>query len=174
MGESTLRRMPERVDLGQMRSTVIASPINQYEHWLRNPANENPHGLRTVMGYCLPAWQRRLVWSAEQKTSFLESAWKGIPLGSYAVNQSPTFGSPLDNLLIDGQQRMSALEDYLQDEFPVFGWLWSEVTAVDRRFFEMSTAFPSFLTTTDDEAYLRDYYNLLNFGGVRHKETERA
>lgn len=69
---------------------------------------------------------------------------------------------------------MSALEDYVNDKFSVFGYLWSEVTDVDRRRFENVTLFPSYITRSDNEHYLRCYYDMLNFGGTPHQEHERA
>ena len=79
-----------------------------------------------------------------------------------------------DGLLIDGQQRLRSLERYLDGEFPVFGYRWSEVTIVDRRFFEMSTIFACYVTETEDEDYLRSYYDMTNFGGTAHTEDQRA
>ena len=104
----------------------------------------------------------------------LESAWRGLNIGTYTINQSPNYDGPLDNLLIDGQQRLYALQCYFEDRFPVYGYRWSEVTEVDRRGFLMGRHFSSYITKTEDEQYLRDYYNLMNFGGVAHDEGQRA
>jgi hypothetical protein len=167
-----LRVMPKMVDLGQQLSTTMASPISQWEHWIKD-GRPNPHGLRTVMGYFLPSWQRELVWTEAQKVAFIESAWRGIPLGTFTYNVLYD-RSPLDDILIDGQQRMNAIECYLTDQFPVFGYKWSEVTVVDRRVFDTQVGFASYRCQSKNEAYLRSYYNLMNFGGVAHKESERA
>lgn len=167
------RAMPSRVDLGRHVMSTMAHCVGRRREWLENKAAANPHGLRTAMGFCLPSWQRGLVWTLDQKVSFIESAWKGIPLGTYTYNFAP-IGHPLDHVLIDGQQRMNAIECYLNDEFEVFGRLWSEVTPVDERVWSMTTIFASYITETTDEIYLRGYYDLTNFGGTPHKETERA
>ena len=103
----------------------------------------------------------------------IESAWRGLSIGTYTFNRAD-MGHRFDDLLIDGQQRMNAIQNYLDDRFKVFGFLWSEVTDVDRRMWEMSVHFNSYITETTDEQYLRDYYNLTNFGGTAHKESERA
>lgn len=168
----TNRVMPERVRLGNFcQSTVSLPMLNWREGGEPTPNN---HGYREVMGYFLPPWQRGLVWTKEQNVRLIESLWLGLSIGTYTFNRSNVFGGPLDNLLIDGQQRMNALQMYLEDRFPVFGYRWSEVTEVDRRLFEYSTHFNSYITETEDEQYLRDYYNMMNFGGVAHKESERA
>jgi hypothetical protein len=131
-----------------------------------------PSGVRTVMGYQLPVWQRPLVWTDVQNSAFVESLWKGIPCGTWTMNRF--YDDPaLDDLLIDGQQRMNALERYLDDQFPVAGYHWSEVTKVDGRFFDM-IIFPSYITESADEEYLKSYYDLMNFGGTAHTADQRA
>lgn len=165
------RHMPEKLNLGENRTSVMAGPMLELENW-RKDGGLSPHGLRTVMGYFLPTWQRPFVWTDAQQISFIESAWRGVNLGTYTVNQ--VFGSPLDNLLIDGQQRMHAIERYLDDQFPVFGWKWSEVTIVDRRVWEMSTIFASYVTRSTDEDFLRGYYDMMNFSGTAHTPDQRA
>lgn len=167
------RVMPNRVDLGKHAMSTMAHCMVRHNDWKADSASTNPHGLRTVMGFCLPKWQRGLVWTSGQKVSFIESAWKGVPLGTYSYNVAP-LGHPLNFVVIDGQQRMDAIERYLNDEFPVFGYFWSEVTDVDRRVWSMTTTFASYITETTDEDYLRGYYDLMNFSGTPHKETERA
>lgn len=77
-------------------------------------------------------------------------------------------------MLIDGQQRMSAIESYLNDEFPVFGWRWSELTDADRREWKLTIIFANYMTTSEDEDFLKSYYDLMNFGGTAHTESERA
>lgn len=164
-------RMPPRLDLGKSFSTTMAHCMGQYRAW---KAGEIKCGSRrAVMGFVLPSWQRPLVWTQAQKVSFIESAWLGINIGTYAYNQAE-MGSPHDYLLIDGQQRMSAIQAYIEDEFTVFGWRWSELPLPDTRRWGISTVFSSYITHTENEAYLRNYYNLTNFGGTPHKASEVA
>lgn len=169
----TNRLMPERVRLGTSATTTLAHCMGRLREWKDNPEQANPHGLRTVMGFNLPRWQRGLVWSLAQKVSFIESVWKGVPIGTYTYNVAP-LGHELDYILIDGQQRMDAIHRYINDEFKVLGYLWSEVTVLDKRIWSWSTVFSSYQTETTDEDYLRGYYDLMNFGGTPHKEAERA
>jgi len=112
-----IRVMPERVELGHM----FNSPMSSAMRWMtKEDRFPNPKGLRTVMGMILPEWQRPFVWTDRQCISFIESAWRGVPLGTYTLNMR--MGSPFDGYLIDGQQRMRAIERYLSDEYPVFGY----------------------------------------------------
>lgn len=161
--------MPDPIRLGQHMSSAVVTPMFNWKEKNR----ENPFGYRQVMGYFLPSWQRGLVWTQDQNIKLIESLWLGLNIGTYTFNRAG-YGGKYDNLLIDGQQRMWALQCYLSDEFAVFGYRWSEVTEVDRRGFEMSRHFHCYITESEDEEYLRSYYNMMNFGGVAHKESERA
>ena len=172
MNEEIKRLMPDQYNLGRYCQTTIGMPMKRYEDWLKDPETKNPTGARTVMGYALPKWQRGLVWSDKQKISLIESLWRGIPIGTFTFNRM--YGSPLDNLLIDGQQRLHAIECYLKDEFKVFGYLYSETTVIDKRRWDMNVMFPCYITETKDEEYLKNYYNLMNFGGISHTEDQRA
>jgi len=127
---------------------------------------------RRVMGFPLPEWQRPLVWSESQKSRFIESIWLGMPLGTYTLNTLEA-GHPLDMIIIDGQQRLSAIEDYVEDRIDVFGGRWSDVELVDRRRFK-GTTFARYETRSEDENFLRRYYDLMNFGGVPHEPDQRA
>lgn len=162
------RLMPNAMDLGRGFDSCIGEAIM---HW-QEQEEPNPLGLRVVMGHFLPTWQRGLVWSKEQKVRLLESCWLGLPIGTYTFNRK--YGSKYDNLLIDGQQRLHAIECYLSDEFAVFGYKWSETTQADKRRFRHSVKFGSYICETDDEQYLRNYYNMMNFGGTSHTEDQRA
>lgn len=161
--------MPSQVNLGQNNATTMGAILLRAKS--TDPA-DNPAGLRTVMGFPIPNWQRQIVWTDEQRIRFIESVWKGIPLGTYTFNQT-TFMSPLDGLLVDGQQRLYAIDRYIRNCFPVFGYTWSETTILDKRLFS-NIAFNCYVTDSQDEEYLKGYYNLMNFSGTAHKESERA
>lgn len=135
-----------------------------------------------LMGHRLPPFQRPPVWTREQSVRFLESAWMGLHLGTYVVNRCEKWmlvdGKPFkphktDLWLIDGQQRLRALDAYLSDEWPVFGYRWSELRRFEQRRFE-SVPFAQSTTHEDDEGVLRELYDRLNFGGTPHEESQRA
>jgi hypothetical protein len=165
------RNMPSQLQLGQHMCYCVGQAVFNW----REPKVVNTEGLREVMGYFLPTWQRGLVWSEEQNVKLLESLWLGINIGNYTFNRPRRCSDDkYDNLLIDGQQRLWAIQCYLQDEFPVFGYRWSETTEVDKRCFEYSTHFHCYITNSNDEAYLKGYYNTMNFSGTSHKTEEKA
>lgn len=168
------RLMPERLYLGEHSQSTMSFPLMSYRKFKEGkPEAENLFGYRVVMGFFLPSWQRGSVWTESQKIALIESAWRGVNIGTFTYNIA-AIGSPYDNLLIDGQQRMQALQDYIDDKFPVYGYRYSEITDVDRRMFDFTTHFSSYRTHSEDEKFLREYYNMMNFGGTAHKEDERA
>ena len=162
--------MPRPKDLGKLLSSTAGQPI----YHAANDETPNPCGYRKVMGYFLPPWQRGLVWTQGQQIKLIESLWLGLNIGTYTFNRTRQMGHRLDNLLIDGQQRLHAMECYLRGDFKVFGYHWAELPKSDQRGFEMGRHFHCYITETEDEQYLKDYYNMTNFGGTAHKEAERA
>lgn len=132
-----------------------------------------------IAGFFLPPFQRPPVWTENQNILFLESAWMEVHLGTYVVNQCAKFDRKInkfhytDRWLIDGQQRLRAVESYLLDGFPVFGYRWSELDKIEQRRFG-TVSFARTTIQESDETKLRLLYNRLNFGGVAHTEDQRA
>jgi len=143
-----------------------------------------------VMGLRLPRWQRPAVWSSLQQAAFIESAWRGLELGTIVITerysvqlarrapgqeepgqQEPgqAHHDPLDNLLIDGQQRLRAIELYLANKLTVIGSTWEEVRWEDKvRFWTQVRLGVVKLDSTYDEARLRELYIRMNYGGTAH------
>lgn len=172
----TMFQLPSTINIGTSFSCLISACIVR----LRN-LQEDPGGVlkadRYSMGAPLPEWQREACWTQEQQILLIESIWIGLPIGFYVINRQAEDSNgnplPLSGVLIDGQQRMHGIEAYLNDKFKVFGAYWSEVPVIKQRDFRQ-THFPLYETDIWDEAQLRDLYNRLNFGGVAHREDERA
>jgi len=134
----------------------------------------NPLNLPTLCGHVIPDFQRGLVWSDEQNLRLIESVYRGIPIGSYSVNFSSDDLPPrVTNVLIDGQQRLNALNEYWEDRIVYRGYRWSELTRRQRGPV-YRTMFPQMRTNSKDENEVREYYNAMNFGGTDHVEGERA
>jgi hypothetical protein len=127
--------------------------------------------------YRIPSFQRNLCWTKKQKISFIESAWKGFHLGYYMVSSYSFIDQenlhPNSDMLIDGQQRFDALSSYLNDEFPVLGYYWSETSVVDKRMFKTRNFGRCILHELDTEE-LKKFYDLLNFAGTPHTNNNRA
>lgn len=140
-------------------------------------------GQTWLLGFALPPFQRPLVWERERMVRFVESAILGLHLGTYVYNSADSFpmvrveGREVmditDQWLIDGQQRLTALEWFFSDQFPVFGKFWSEVPRRERHQL-LRMPFSAFETSIRDQAQLRELYDRLNFGGVAHTTDQRA
>lgn len=70
-----------------------------------------------------PEFQRRLVWTGEDRARFIDTILKGYPfpeiyLANGDVNVDTGEGC---QLLVDGQQRVTAMADYFHGEVPVSG-----------------------------------------------------
>jgi len=157
-----------------------AADATSHEHLRRM----YPWADRFVFGLPLAPWQREFKWTLEQCQRFVGSAWSGGHLGSYLLTKFelvPGAGvvyKPMSNMVIDGQQRLTALEMYFRDEFAVEDeagkpTLWSEVDKVDSRRFR-NTIFSRGEVDLSGEMELRRLYDVLNFGGTPHEEHERA
>lgn len=141
-----------------------------------------PWATRFVMGFPLPDWQREFVWTDEQQSRFILSVWSKAELGSYILNDwEMSDGKCFDrysNVLLDGQQRLTTIERYLRDEFAVDDTtgtprLWSQVHRREQRRF-MNATLPRSQVKTFDELELRTIYDLRNFTGTPHTESQRA
>lgn len=163
----TKRRIPESWFRASGQHTTMAFLTSEHG------GRETPlgPGERRLGWFVLPAFQRPPVWTQQQQIRFLESCWMGLPIGVFIYNRTAPDG-PFDAWLLDGQQRVTAVLAYLADEFPVFGYLFSELTVVDYRKWALSVAFPCMMTNIDDEAQLREVYDRLAYGGTAHEPRE--
>jgi hypothetical protein len=185
------RRMPSTGISAKTAPRTIGELLGRMEEFSKDEGAwraRYPWAERFVMGYPLPDWQRPLVWTDEQKSRFITSLWMQVDVGSYLVNDACEFvkvnGVEVDvmalhsDILLDGQQRLSALEDYFlgrlaapgKDEESV---LWTELSLVERRLFSNRT-FSRSVVCTMDEDELRQIYDLRVFGGTPHESYQQA
>lgn len=168
-------RVPEGLKMPRpwFRANNTAGPLfglyrggNGYER--NSPLGE---GERLLGEFILPPFQRPPVWVLEQKVRLIESLWNGLPIGAYVVNR--VLGSPYDNYLLDGQQRITAILEYVNDVFPVMGYKFSEITDLDRRQFGLIPV-SCLETSLIDLDQIRDVYDRLAYGGTAHEPKEAA
>lgn len=182
------RQMPRPGLSAQIAPMTIGALMHEFARFdPQTAAAEYPWADRFVMGFPLAPWQREFKWSVEQVERFITSVWAGVHLGTYCLTEYELSAGPdgkgvvydhLSNCVIDGQQRLKALELYLTDQVAVpdvqgAPCTWSEVDPVDRRRFER-THFSRGVLRERDEATLRSAYDLMNFSGLPHAEHERA
>lgn len=170
-----ISRVPLRRFYGESMQTLLHSLYISMERSNQVLDSENWTG-RRVLGFKLPDWQRESVWTDDQCRYFIESVYYGANISSYMVNQ--TLEPDLNNVLVDGQQRMRALERYWNNEISVVGedgnaWFWGDLDQTDQARL-LRITFPFILTRYEQEAQLREAYNRHNFSGTAHLDHERA
>lgn len=124
-------------------------------------------GERQLGNFILPAFQRPAVWTQEQQIRFIESIWQRLPLGAYIVNRVTAINSPFDGLLLDGQQRITAIMAYVAGEFPVLGYRFADLSRNEQNEFGMIPM--SYLETKlENMDHIREVYDRLAYGGTAH------
>jgi len=178
-------RMPADELAANIENTVISELLGRLETFTsgKEGAAAFPWAARFAMGYPLPRWQRQLKWSPEQKVTFIFSIWSGVDVGTYMVNNAYAFEADgtfraLSEVLLDGQQRLTALEEYVTNQFPVpdvngVPRYWRELSRIERRRFGQFHFCKSTVSSWDEEKLIHAY-NLRAFGGTPHEESERA
>ena len=183
--ESTVR-MPQQHLMAQvfmLQVDMLAANLEKYSADPGGVKAKYPWATRFAMGHPLATWQRPAVWTEGQQVRFITSVWIGGDLGSYLVNGWYEFdaqGAYVTNseVLLDGQQRLAALEGYLLGRFGVPDAsgqvrLWSELGYNERRRF-LGMTFTQARVHTGDEIALRQIYDLRAFGGTSHSEDQRT
>ena len=82
-----------------------------------------------------PPFQRGAVWTLKQKRRWIETLLNGFALPSIIINQFPD-GHPdygFSNIVIDGQQRLRATAEFMQDKFKVRGERYGEQSVPFKR-----------------------------------------
>jgi len=172
-------RIPKPMVRGKNRLTSMECLYVIYSHHKMIVSGQEPADYdsaeRYACGYPLPPFQRDFVWSEEQAISFIESAFKGIDIGYYAVHG---WDYKNDNIkkfsgwLLDGQQRLTVIQNYWDDKLKVFGLYWSELTRIEQKIF-LRVSFQSYETEIWNLEGIKEYYTALAFGGTPHSDTDR-
>jgi hypothetical protein len=175
--------MPDAFIDVRVSAASIDGLFKNYENFLSEGERERyPWAEKFVMGYPLPEWQRGFVWTLTQQRRFLASVWSKGDIGSFLVNDwEMSDGVNFDkysNILQDGQQRLTTLELYLTDKLAAEDIngklvLWSELSKRTQRRFGNSIFSRAVIKTWDVEL-LHLIYDMRNFSGTPHLESERA
>ncbi|MBI6885859.1 DUF262 domain-containing protein [Pseudomonas putida] len=174
---TTSYRIPKRRYFGQAMQAPMSSMRMQWKNRDEILAKQGYTG-RSILGIKVPYWQRSNdKWSLAQKVAFINSIFAGATIGTYMVNTTPA-NDDLDQILLDGLQRLSAVQEYWEGKFAVPGedgqpYFWADLTPGEQAHFDR-IPFPWIDTNYSTEADCIDAYNRHNFGGIAHDESERA
>ncbi|WP_410951007.1 DUF262 domain-containing protein [Pseudomonas sp. S1(2024)] len=170
----TTIQLPEPILTGTQRSYTISSL------WQGTAARPNQASERQLLNLVLPSWQRPPRWSDVQQVRFIEGIFLGLGTGFYVIN-GREYGDdgkdlPMSGWLLDGQQRITAIARFINDEIEIFGGIrYSSLTLPEKRRRFENIVFPCIeLEYQADEALLKTLYRRLNFSGTAHTAEDLA
>lgn len=132
------------------------------------PDRELFPGERTLGNLIIPPFQRNFVWTRDQQIKLVESIFLGLPIGGIVVNQSKDYFSEVSDLLLDGQQRLTSIYAFINDEFPVMDNYFSDLSLPDKRFF-MQTTITKNISHFESLDLCEELYDRLAYGGSVHQ-----
>lgn len=152
--------------------------------------HDEPKTGEKLCGFFLPPFQRPEVWDTERKIKLIESLFCNINIGSMMFVSN--FQNPeVDGWLIDGQQRLSAIRDFVFGKFGVFddslyfeelettNLVFNSTYGRNRKPQNAKIAFRGVyldfnrIDDISDPKILMQIYERLNFGGMPHTEDQR-
>ena len=149
------------------RATQRAYRVEDLLPQRRDQDRDLSEGERPLGAFILPPFQRKSVWTLDQKALLIESFLDELPVPAYVVNVDldPPYAHHL--WLLDGQQRITAVLGFIAGEFPVRGIRFPGVGEGDRRWF-LNRPFPCLETGLTDSDRLHEIYRRLAYGGSPH------
>ncbi len=84
-----------------------------------------------------PYFQRDLVWRELHKVDFIKTIIDGFPFPQIFIARGKIDVEKMTSIscIVDGQQRMNSINEYVQDKFEVYGKKFSEFTAKEKEVF---------------------------------------
>ena len=167
-------QLPKPIIDGKERSFTIS---NLLEGTADDPTIPSE---RRLLNLILPVWQRDAVWTESQQVSYIEGIFLGLGTGYYVKNgsdyESDGTCRHMSGWLIDGQQRITSIARFINDEITVFESIrFSQLSLGDKRRRFMNVNFPCFeLKYQGDEEILKEIYYRLNFSGTHHTQADLA
>lgn len=120
-----------------------------------------------------PPYQRPLVWSNTDKQLLLDSIFDNIDIGNFVLIEKD-YNDPNFNWengvfyeILDGKQRMSAIQEFYEDRFVYNGYRFSELSIKDKNYF---MTYPIRFTSIKDPKDINkilEYFVRLNTFGKR-------
>ena len=133
------------------------------------PKNE----IKTLCGFIIPPFQRPEVWDINRKIKLIESIIMGFDIGTLVVQWTDdeklmhTYG-----WLIDGQQRLSSIRDFILGKFKIFDNKYSyddiqnSPQIIKYRFNTYIVKFQKISGVNVEQ--LKEFYHRMNYCGVPH------
>ncbi len=121
-----------------------------------------------------PDFQRGHVWTEAQQIAYVEYALRGGKSGRDIYFNCSTwqgaFNTPLQ--LVDGLQRVTAVQRFMNSEIPAFGTLFKDYQGKLRVLSGTAGSFKVYVNTLKTRAEVLTWYLEMNSGGTPHTQSE--
>jgi len=124
----------------------------------------------------IPEYQRKLVWSNEKKSKFIESVIIGLPIPfMFGTENKDGFIE-----IIDGSQRLRTINEFLENKLELIdvekigsinGYLFEELPAAQQRKFKNKSLRMILLSDVDDNVCF-DIFERINTGAEKLRDSE--
>lgn len=172
MSVTATPRLPDVILSGSASPRTISSLWEEFAAPMTSP------GERQLLSLVLPPWQRPSVWDLDRQCAFIEGIFLGFPPGTI-VTVEPDWVSVDDgsaakkrgsNWLIDGQQRVTAVRDFIDGRLTIFGGLrYADIPRSEQlRRFDRVVLTRIVLPNETDEETLKSLYLRMNYMSVAH------
>jgi len=127
-----------------------------------------------------PDFQRGHVWNLEQKEKFIKYIIRGGKTNPIYFN-SPEFGGydiepncdlSSEIVIVDGKQRLNAIQEFLDNKVKVFGYLLNEFSLEDQRKLKLRTSVTFSVNRLQTRKELLTWYLEMNEGHIAHSQEE--
>lgn len=154
--------MPKFSDIPKI--TIANYHVNVFwtylERWLqKNEVNLNPD------------FQRKYIWSQEQKEQYVEWILKGGNSGKDIYFNHPNWFRSFEGemVIVDGKQRVNAVLGFLNNKVKAFGYYRNQY---EDEFSFLLTNFDVYVADLKDEKDVLQWYIDMNTGGTCHTNKE--
>ena len=124
-------------------------------------------------------YQRGHVWGVERQRKLIFSLQAGIPVGAVVIGQRNNYSLAV----VDGKQRLTAVSDFINDQFTVPGeWFSDDLEGSDVVFsdlprpiqadFRLMTTLPVCEFHSHGADHESEIFDLVNFGGVEQGDSD--
>lgn len=109
-------------------------------------------------------YQREHVWTTADKVALIDSIFNNIDIGKIVFVQRDFSVTGKLYEILDGKQRLTALQEFYEDRFKYKGFYYSELSALDRNKFENHGITYGYLENPNKEAIFETFIKLNTCG----------
>ena len=161
---TSFKEIPQFTSIG---SYAVDYPLDYLVQWIDRSIEESHLDMN-------PAFQRSHVWTEDQQRAFIEFLLRGGRTGRDLFFNCPDWVRPVQKgdynafVCVDGLQRITAIQRFINNELPVFGSYYQEFTDRVPTLLSMRVHINDLKT----EREVIQWYLEMNSGGTPHSPEE--